>query len=93
MIGWISQEDPVDLRLFEVMTSVGKGQTSQVPAMSPSGWHIFKIDDVRPHRVRTPDRLAAAIRSYLMEREIENLLTSLRATSTIEIYDRPEGAG
>ncbi len=68
----------------EALTSMKKGQLSEVPVKSNFGWHVIRIDDMRTTKVPTLAEAKPQIIQMLERQEIQKMLTELRAKAKVE---------
>lgn len=84
-LGWISQEDPIVPQFFEAVAGMKKGDISEKPVKTNFGWHVIKVEDVRPHKTHSADELAGQIRMQIQQERVEALLKSLKEKAKIKI--------
>jgi peptidyl-prolyl cis-trans isomerase C len=66
------------------MTKLKKGEYTKEPVESQFGWHIIKLDDVRPLKVPPLEDVKPQIQQRLQQQSIQNQITELRAKAKIE---------
>lgn len=84
-LGWISQEDPIVPQFFEAVSNMKKGDLSDKPLKTNFGYHVIKLDDVRPHKTRSAEQLAGEIRMQIQQERVDALLKSLKEKAKIKI--------
>jgi len=86
-LGWISQEDPILPQFFEAVAGMKKSEISQKPVKTYFGWHVIRVDDVRPHKMRSPEKLAGEIQMQIQQERVEALAKSLRDKAKIKFSE------
>lgn len=66
--------------------SMKKGQISN-PVKSDFGWHIIKIEDVRPLQIPTFNEVKENLRQNLQDRKLEEFIRGLVKGSNVTVYD------
>ncbi len=68
----------------DALVKLQKGQTTDTPVQSPFGWHVIRLDDVRPAQVPPYDEVKQRIVSALQQQEAQRVVRELRAKAKIE---------
>ncbi|MDH4189543.1 MAG: peptidylprolyl isomerase [Betaproteobacteria bacterium] len=68
----------------EAMTKLEKGQLTETPVHTRFGYHVIRLDDVRPVKFPQLSEVKSRIQQQLQQRKIEGLVQSLRAKAKIE---------
>ncbi len=68
----------------DAMVALQKGQMTETPVQSQYGFHIIKVDDVRPLKVPTLDEVKPQINENLMRLKIQAYIEDLRKKATIK---------
>lgn len=66
------------------MTKLKKGEYTKEPVESQFGWHIIKLDDVRPLKVPPLEEVKPQIQQRMQQQTIQNMITDLRTKAKIE---------
>lgn len=69
----------------EAVFSMKKGQVSTKPTKTQFGWHIVKVEDIRPQTKPTFDQVKDRVRAQLTDEKIRKIVEDLRNTAKIEI--------
>jgi len=87
-LGWITEQKVPPS--FKEVLSMSAGDLSK-PMKSESGWHIVKLLEIRPSRLREYDEVKDKLKESALDakkRETRKFwIGKLRAAATIEIYD------
>ena len=81
-LGWFSPGGMVK-PFSEAVTTLKKGQTTQTPVQTQFGWHIIKLEDIRDMQAPPYDKVKEGLQKQLQQRQLEKLLTDLRAKAKI----------
>jgi peptidyl-prolyl cis-trans isomerase C len=68
----------------EAMVKLGKGEMSKAPVRSQFGWHIIRVDDIRPAQLPSLEELSAEIEQELMQQRMVKFQEDLRAKAKIQ---------
>lgn len=76
LVGWIlpSQMAPP---VNDVVPNLGKGKLTQTPIKTANGWHIIKVDDMRPFVMPTFDQSKNAIAQSLIQQKRQEAVNEL----------------
>ena len=61
-----------------------KGEYTKAPVQTQFGWHIIKLDDVRPLKVPAFEQLKPQLEQRMKQQEIQKVIMTLRAAAKIE---------
>ncbi len=67
----------------EAVSKLQKGKSSTEPVQTQFGWHVIKLDDVRELKAPPYDKVKDNLQKQLGQRQLEKMLTDLRAKATI----------
>lgn len=73
-----------DKAFADAMVSLQKGQLTPAPVQTRFGYHIIRLDDVRPLKFPSYEEVKPRIQQQLTQRKIEQLVHSLRAKAKVE---------
>lgn len=68
----------------DALSGMKKGETSKAPVKTQFGWHIIRVEDVRPIQVPPLDEVKADIARQLQQSRIHDALLGLRKDAKIE---------
>jgi peptidyl-prolyl cis-trans isomerase C len=68
----------------DAVTSQPKGQISQAPVKTDFGYHVIRVDDVRPLKVPEFNDLKEQFRQRAQQQQIQKLVMDLRSKAKIE---------
>ena len=68
----------------DAITSMQKGQTSAVPVKTDFGYHVIRLDDVRPLKVPEFAELKEQFRQRAQQQQIQKLVMDLRQRAKVE---------
>jgi peptidyl-prolyl cis-trans isomerase C len=82
-LGWNSPSTFVK-PFADAMVKLKKGEMTQQPVQTQYGYHVIRLDDVRPAKAPPLDQVRQRIQQQLQQQQIEKLVADLRAKSKIE---------
>ena len=82
-LGWNIPDNFVK-EFADAMKALKKGETTKAPVKTQYGWHIIKMDDVRPIQFPSLDEVKGEVRQQLQQKRVRDALTELRAKAKIE---------
>ncbi len=68
----------------DALQSLKKGETTKSPVKTNFGWHVIKLDDVRPTQFPSLDETKGEIRRQLQQKNVREAILDLRAKAKIE---------
>lgn len=68
----------------EALTKLNKGQLIEQPVQSQFGWHVIRLDDVRPLKVPPLEEIKQNIVQRVLQRQFEVAVNELRAKAKID---------
>ncbi len=68
----------------DALASLQKGQTTEAPVQTQFGWHVIRLDDVRPVQFPPVDQLRPQIEESLRQAKLRDFQTSLREKAKIQ---------
>lgn len=68
----------------EAMQKLKKGETTKAPVQTQFGWHIIKLDDMRPTQFPALDAVKNEVRQQVQQKRVRDAITELRAKAKIE---------
>lgn len=68
----------------EAMQKLKKGETAKAPVQTEFGWHVIKLDDMRPTQFPALDEVKNQVRQQVQQKRVRDAITELRAKAKIE---------
>jgi peptidyl-prolyl cis-trans isomerase C len=68
----------------DALTSLQKGQTTAVPVKTDFGYHVIRLDDVRPLKVPEFAELKEQFRQRAQQQQIQKFVVELRQKAKVE---------
>jgi len=68
----------------EAVMAMKKGQTSAAPVKTDFGYHVIRLDDVRPLKVPPFEELKEQFRQRAQQQQIQKLVMDLRSKAKVE---------
>lgn len=68
----------------EAMQKLKKGETTKAPVQTQFGWHVIKLDDMRPTQFPALDAVKNEVRQQVQQKRVRDAITELRAKAKIE---------
>ena len=68
----------------EALAALKKGETTKAPVKTDFGYHVIKLDDVRPLKVPAFDELKEQFRQRAQQQQIQKLVMDLRGKAKVE---------
>lgn len=81
-LGWFSLSGMVK-PFSDAVSKLSKGGLTAEPVQTQFGWHVIKLDDVRDMKAPPYDKVKDGLQKQLGQRQLEKMLTDLRAKATI----------
>lgn len=82
-LGWTSPNAFVK-EFADALSGMKKGETSKAPVKTQFGWHIIRVEGVRPIQVPPLDDVKADIARQLQQARVREALLALRKDAKIE---------
>jgi len=76
VVGWVfpNQLTPP---INEMVPNLGKGKINQTPVRTGNGWHVIKVDDVRPFVLPAFDQVRNALSQELVQQRRQDAINAL----------------
>jgi peptidyl-prolyl cis-trans isomerase C len=76
VVGWVF---PAQLAppINELIVSLGKGKVAPSPVKTNNGWHVIKLDDIRPFVIPSFDQVRNTIAQELVQQRRQEAINSL----------------
>lgn len=87
--GWFSQDQVVP-EFYEAVRQLKPGETTRDPVKSEYGWHIIKLENVRPRAMPEFEQAKGNIRQIVQQERVEALLKSIKDKAKIKIEPATE---
>ena len=68
----------------DALAALKKGETTKAPVKTDFGYHVIKLDDVRPLKVPAFDELKEQFRQRAQQQQIQKLVMDLRSKAKVE---------
>lgn len=68
----------------DALAALQKGQTTEAPVQTQFGWHVIRLDDVRPVQFPPLEQLRPQIEESLRQAKLRDFQTSLREKAKIQ---------
>ncbi|MEO8767654.1 MAG: peptidyl-prolyl cis-trans isomerase [Nitrosospira sp.] len=68
----------------EALTKLSKGQLTEQPVKTPFGWHVIRLDDVRPLKIPPFEEIKQNLAQRVLQREFATFVADLRAKAKVE---------
>ncbi|HWU83382.1 MAG TPA: peptidylprolyl isomerase [Methylophilaceae bacterium] len=81
-LGWFSLGGMVK-PFSDAVAKLQKGGISTEPVQTQFGWHVIKLEDTRTTQAPAYDKVKDGLQKQLQQRQLEKLLTDLRAKAKI----------
>lgn len=85
-LGWFSPAGMVK-PFSDAVTSLKKGEMTKSPVQSQFGWHIIKLDDSRPLKAPSYDKVKNGLERKLQQQKLEKLMLGLKEKAKIVVPD------
>jgi peptidyl-prolyl cis-trans isomerase C len=73
----------------EAVAKLQKGKSSTDPVQTQFGWHVIKLDDMRELKAPAFEKVKDNLQKQLAQRQLEKMLTDLRAKATVVDNTKP----
>ncbi|MEO6824188.1 MAG: peptidyl-prolyl cis-trans isomerase [Nitrosospira sp.] len=68
----------------EALTKLTKGQLTEQPVKTPFGWHVIRLDDVRPLKIPPFEEIKQNLAQRVLQRQFATFVADLRAKAKVE---------
>ena len=68
----------------EALTKLRKGQLTDQPVKSPFGWHVIRLDDVRPLKIPPFEEIKQNLAQRVLQRQFAASVNDLRSKAKVE---------
>ena len=68
----------------EALTKLSKGQLTDQPVQTPFGWHVIRLEDVRPLKIPPFEEIKNNLTQRVLQRQFEGAVGELRARAKVE---------
>ncbi len=68
----------------EALTKLNKGQLTEQPVKTPFGWHVIRLDDVRPLKIPPFEEIKQNLAQRVLQRQFATFVGELRTKAKIE---------
>jgi peptidyl-prolyl cis-trans isomerase C len=68
----------------EALTKLNKGQLTEQPIKTPFGWHVIRLDDVRPLKIPPFEEIKQNLAQRVLQRQFATFVADLRAKAKVE---------
>ena len=68
----------------DALVKLEKGKYTETPVQTQFGWHVIRLDDVRPTQFPAFDAVKQQLHQRLQEQEVQNYVAELRAKAKIQ---------
>lgn len=82
-LGWAVPKNFVE-PFANALLNLKKGEYSKEPVQTQFGWHVIRLDDVRPLKVPSFDEIKPQLQQRIQQQEIQKAVTELRASAKID---------
>lgn len=82
-LGWVITT-AFDKAFGDAVLKLQKGQMTEAPVKTQFGWHVIRLEDVRPLQMPAFEQLKPRILQQLTQRKIEGMVRDLRAKAKVE---------
>lgn len=84
-LGWINQGQMASApEFFEAVTRLKKGQVSPAPVKTGFGWHVIRVDNMRPWEAPVA-KIREGIHARLQQERMQAMISDLRKQAEVEI--------
>jgi len=68
----------------DALKALKKGETTEVPVQTQFGWHVIKLDDVRPVKAPTFDEVKENLNKRAQQEQVAKFVQDLRSKAKVE---------
>ena len=82
LLGWVLPNQILP-EISNVMVNLGKGVVAAAPIQTRAGWHVIRVDDIRPFKAPAFDEIKDPLRSSAMQAKRLELLAALKKSARV----------
>lgn len=82
-LGWHTPSTFVE-SFNDALLKLKKGEYTKDPVQTKFGWHVIKLDDVRPLKMPAFEELKPQLEQHMQQQFIQKMIGDMRATAKIE---------
>ncbi|TSE32353.1 putative parvulin-type peptidyl-prolyl cis-trans isomerase [Tepidimonas thermarum] len=82
-LGWATADAFVP-EFSQAMAKLGKGEVSAAPVKSAFGWHVIRVDDVRPAQLPALDEIKPQLQQQIQQRRLAEYQEALRSRAKVQ---------
>lgn len=82
LLGWVLPNQILP-EISNVMVNLGKGVVAAAPIQTRAGWHVVRVDDMRPFKAPAFDEIKDQLRTSAMQTKRLELLASLKKSAKL----------
>lgn len=82
-LGWTVPKNFVE-PFANALLNLKKGEYTKEPVQTQFGWHVIRLDDVRPLKVPSFDEIKPQLQQRIQQQEIQKAVAELRASAKID---------
>ena len=82
-LGWTVPKSLVE-PFANALLNLKKGEYTKEPVQTQFGWHVIKLDDIRPLKAPSFDQMKPKLEQHLQQLEVQKAVSDLRASAKIE---------
>lgn len=86
---WFTQEQ-IAPEIYEAVRQLKPGETTREPVQADSGWHIVKLEGIRPRTLPEFEKVKGQVREIVHQERLEALLKSIKDKAKIKIEPATE---
>lgn len=68
----------------EALTKLSKGKLTEQPVKSPFGWHVIRLDDVRPLKIPPFEEIKQNLAQRVLQRQFAAYVLDMRSKAKVE---------
>lgn len=82
-LGWTVPKNFVE-PFANALLNLKKGEYTKEPVQSQYGWHVIRLDDVRPLKVPSLEELKPQLQQRLQQQELQKAIADMRTSAKID---------
>lgn len=82
-LGWMGADDLVS-EFAKAMQTLKPGQLLETPVKTQFGWHIIRLEGVRPFKFPDLSDVQESLREQMMQQQVKRIVDQLRAAAKVE---------